>query len=166
MRRGVYILAAAVAASVCLPVAANADWAFSETSSAFTERNTAFVLAHDGAYGFGLRCDDDGVKTMYYTPQPATPAELAPVIIWGELLLRVDGKDVIRASAVPESINGRLRLAAQFDGADIRELASAQRAVDVAFQVDGQILHETSFPVRGAAESVKQFEKACPVSSE
>ena len=154
---------AGAAVLVCAGVA-SASWVYQGEKSAFGGAGTHLVLTFNSGYGFGFRCDDDGAKTVFITPETASNADMAQSVVLGTLLVRVDSGEVRNADAVPDSAANHLRLTAQYGPEILPEVRNAKRKVSVAVKVGSKILHETSFPAKGVKDALAKFINACPAA--
>lgn len=154
--------AAALSAAVYFVAGtASASWIYQGEKSAFGGSGTHIVLTGKGGYGFGFRCDKEGIKAVYLTPEKVTSADLEGKDLAGQLLIRVDGNEVHAEPAEVDSASDKLRLSAGVEPAILKEIRSGKKKVAVAVKVGETVLHEASFPTQGAKDALSKFINGC-----
>lgn len=157
----------AILVSLAFTHGAFAQWVFEGRKSDFDSDGLNAVIAENADYALVFRCKGDEKELIYVIPEFVSDKNVLKLINSSKpkFLLKVDGGKSFEQLAVFEveklgSIDAS-RVYTRLDPLIVQEILKSKSRVSVALRLRGDVIHETSFSPKGAANAFGKFLKVC-----
>lgn len=160
--RKVLIIAAA---ATVVATAANANWVYEGSESAFDDNGIHMAFTGTTLYGLGFRCSGSNVEAMYTTPDTSFDSDgyKRANMMQPKLKMRVDDAPVINLEATLLDLNGSIAALTDVTPEILANVRDAKKRVAVVLSLANENYHEQSFSVRGSTRAIEQLLQGCSI---
>lgn len=154
---------AAVMMIICSTASTSAQWITQEQGGAFDNDPLQISLTARGNYALGLRCKSNQSEMLFITKDRSFDRSTAKManVTSPKLLIRVDRGEIIRLEGKVDIIDGDAVVVADAGVEVYRSIGAGRKSVEIAIEMIGTLLHETSFGVSGSRAAMNSLISKC-----